>query len=164
MHHHHHYYYPSSLNFIIINTIIIKTTIRWSDGMRCCRSAWALFVLLLSTLVCCQPTELIWCFFFCFITFPILLPPPPPGYRNDANQENTGKFRLPLQRVELCERVKVVVFTLRLVLHCGPAPSSLFLSFHFSFSFIIFVLTLENKTDFVGNRTNSNHRVQVSTI
>ena len=33
-----------------------------------------LFVLLLSTLVCCQPTELIWV--FCFINFPILHPPP----------------------------------------------------------------------------------------
>ena len=27
------------------------------------RPAWALFVLLLSTLLCCQPTELILCFF-----------------------------------------------------------------------------------------------------
>ena len=31
--------------------------------------AWALFVLLLSTLVCCQPTKLIGAFFFCFIHF-----------------------------------------------------------------------------------------------
>ena len=37
--------------------------------------AWALFVLLLSTLVCCQSTELIWGFLF--HKFPILLPPPP---------------------------------------------------------------------------------------
>ena len=37
--------------------------------------AWALFVLLFSTLVCCQPTELIWGF-FCFMNFPILPPPP----------------------------------------------------------------------------------------
>ena len=32
----------------------------------------ALFVLLLSTLVCCQPTELIWA--FCFINFPLIPP------------------------------------------------------------------------------------------
>ena len=36
-----------------------------------------LFVLLLSTLVCYQPIELI-LGFFCFINFPILLSPPPP--------------------------------------------------------------------------------------
>ena len=42
-------------------------------AMRCCRRlAWALFVLF-STLVCCQPTELFFCFFFP-INFPILLP------------------------------------------------------------------------------------------
>ena len=47
----------------------------WSDGMRCCRSlAWALFVFLLSIVVCFQPTELIWAFFL----FHKLLPPPPP--------------------------------------------------------------------------------------
>ena len=38
-------------------------TVRWSDGMRK-QLAWALFVLLLSTLVCCLPTELIWAFLF----------------------------------------------------------------------------------------------------
>ena len=45
--------------------------------MRCCRCdrPGLLFVLLLSTLMCCQPTELIWAF-FCFINFPIILPPP----------------------------------------------------------------------------------------
>ena len=38
---------------------------------------WALFVLL-TTLVCCQPTKLIWAFFFLkFFQFP---PPPPPNY------------------------------------------------------------------------------------
>ena len=37
-----------------------KNPLCWSDGMQYCRSeAWALFVLLLSTLVCFQPTELI---------------------------------------------------------------------------------------------------------
>ena len=41
--------------------------IRWSDEMRTVlqkRPAWALFVLLFSSLVCCQPTELIWDFLF----------------------------------------------------------------------------------------------------
>ena len=37
-----------------------------------------LFVLLLSSLVCCQPTDLIRALFFCFINYPILLPPPLP--------------------------------------------------------------------------------------
>ena len=40
------------------------------DGMRRCRSDWP--VLLLATLVCCQPTELI-LGFFCFINFPIIV-------------------------------------------------------------------------------------------
>ena len=50
------------------------------------RLAWALFVLLLSTLVCCQPTELIWAF-FCFINFPIL--PPPPSLRVTSQRTNS---------------------------------------------------------------------------
>ena len=40
------------------------------------RLAWALFVLLLSTFVCCQPTELI-VGFFVFINFQFYPPPPP---------------------------------------------------------------------------------------
>ena len=43
------------------------------SGIRCCRSDWPGLCLFLSTLVCCQPTEL---FFFCFMHFPILPPPP----------------------------------------------------------------------------------------
>ena len=39
------------------------------------RLVWALFVLLISTLMCCQPTELIWGFLF--HTFSIFPPPPP---------------------------------------------------------------------------------------
>ena len=35
----------------------------WWDAVLQKRLAWALFVLLLSTLVCCQRTELIWAFF-----------------------------------------------------------------------------------------------------
>ena len=38
--------------------------------------AWALFVLFLSTLVCCQPIELIWVFFL-FHKFSNFTPPPP---------------------------------------------------------------------------------------
>ena len=34
-----------------------------SNRMWCWRRAWALFVLLLLTLMCCQPTELNWAFF-----------------------------------------------------------------------------------------------------
>ena len=40
------------------------------------RQAWVLLALLLSSLVCCQPIELILGFCFCFINFPILPPPP----------------------------------------------------------------------------------------
>ena len=46
------------------------------------RLAWALFVLLLSTLVCCQPTELILGFIFCCINFQFYSPPPPADNRN----------------------------------------------------------------------------------
>mgnify|MGYP003571741546 CR=1 FL=1 len=47
--------------------------------------AWAWFVLLLSTLVCCQPTELIWVsFFIYFINFTILPPPPSAWQRLSA--------------------------------------------------------------------------------
>ena len=42
------------------------------------RLAWALFVLLFSTLMCCQPTELIWAFLF--HKFSNFIPPPPPGW------------------------------------------------------------------------------------
>ena len=47
--------------------------------------ACALIVLLLSTPLCCQPTELI-LGFPCFIYFPILLPPPPqkPSHQSEA--------------------------------------------------------------------------------
>ena len=44
----------------------------WWDAVLQKRLAWALFVLLLSTLVCCQPTELILVWFFSNFT-----PPPP---------------------------------------------------------------------------------------
>ena len=45
----------------------------WWEAVLQRRLAW-LFVLLLSTLLCCQPTELIWVFLFHI--FPILPPPP----------------------------------------------------------------------------------------
>ena len=51
--------------------------------MRCCSSDWALFVWLLSTLVCCQPTELI--FFYKFSNFT----PPPSPYRTKI----LGRYR-----------------------------------------------------------------------
>ena len=56
---------------ILLLVFIGSFTLEWWDAVLQKRSAWALFVLLLSTLVCCQP-------FFLFINFPILLPPPPP--------------------------------------------------------------------------------------
>ena len=50
--------------------------IRWSDGMRCYRSDWpAFFVLLLSTQVCCQPT--VYSGFFVSWIIPFYSPPPP---------------------------------------------------------------------------------------
>ena len=47
-------------------------SMEWWDAVLQKRLALALFVLLLLTLVCCKPTELI-LGFFCFINFPILL-------------------------------------------------------------------------------------------
>ena len=61
--------------FCFINFPILRT-LEWWDAVLQKRLASALFVLLLSTFVCCQPTELIW-IFFCFIKFSILLPPSP---------------------------------------------------------------------------------------
>ena len=49
-------------------------TLEWWDAVLQKRLAWSLFVLLLSTLVCCQPTELILCL-FCYINCPIIPPP-----------------------------------------------------------------------------------------
>ena len=43
--------------------------LEWWDAVLQKRLAWALFVLLLSTLVCCQPTELIWASFFFFLFY-----------------------------------------------------------------------------------------------
>ena len=45
--------------------------------MRCCGSDWSgLCLFCCYQPLCCQPTELIWGFFFFFLNFPILLPPP----------------------------------------------------------------------------------------
>ena len=49
----------------------------WSDGMRAAEATGLGFVcFVVSTLMCCQPTELISGFFF-VLNFPFLLPPPP---------------------------------------------------------------------------------------
>ena len=81
--------------------------------MRWCRSnARALFVLLLPTLVCCQPTELI-LGFFCFINCPTPHPTLPPGIRPcQAKGGSGGAFlairwgRKHLQVRELISRLK----------------------------------------------------------
>ena len=49
------------------NQKLILRTLEWWDAALQKRQAWALFVLLLSTLVCCQSTELIWAFFVSYI-------------------------------------------------------------------------------------------------
>ena len=54
--------------------------LEWWDVVLQKRLAWALFVLLLSTLVCCQPTELIWGFLF--RKFSYFTPPPPQAGRH----------------------------------------------------------------------------------
>ena len=61
--------YSFIYSFFLVEIFFIF--VRWSDGMRCCRSDWPEF-LLLSTFVCCQPTELILAYFFFNFT-----PPPP---------------------------------------------------------------------------------------
>ena len=62
--------------FIEISFVLLPPPpLEWWDAVLQKRLAWALFVLLLSTLVCCQPKELIWAFFFfCFLNYLILLP------------------------------------------------------------------------------------------
>ena len=64
--------------------VIFLVYVRWSEGMRCCGSDFVCFVVI-NPCVCCQPTELIWAFFFCFIVFPILLPPPPQADAGDLD-------------------------------------------------------------------------------
>ena len=55
-------FFVSIPHVLSVNSVDLGFFCDW----RCCRSDWpGLFILLLSTLVCCQPTELIWgCFFF----------------------------------------------------------------------------------------------------
>ena len=60
------------------------------------RLAWALFVLLLPILVCCQPTELILGLFFCFICFPIL-PHTTPIFFGDFLHSRPRRLHLPRQ-------------------------------------------------------------------
>ena len=50
-------------SFVFKQKKLYFTTLEWWDVVR---QDWALFVLLLSTLVCCQPTELIWNFSFIY--------------------------------------------------------------------------------------------------
>ena len=63
--------------FLQLLVLFFQTAYLYAGLMGCgaaAEAAWALFVLLLSTLLCCQLTELIWAF---GLNFPILLPPPP---------------------------------------------------------------------------------------
>ena len=63
------------------------------------RLAWALFVLLLSTLVCCQPTELIWaCLFQEFFNF---TPPPSPAGRSALDFDDWPVTISPLAYTDL---------------------------------------------------------------
>ena len=71
------------------------------------RLAWALFVLLLSTLVCCQPTELILGYFVKKKKFQF--PPPPPRKRgklprpcNEMSARTDSRLRL--RRPRPCRR------------------------------------------------------------
>ena len=60
------------VEFQIIQFVIsfVLRTLEWWDAVLQKRLAWALFVLLLSTLVCCQPTELILGFLFHKFPYP----------------------------------------------------------------------------------------------
>ena len=79
-------------------------TLKWWDVVLQKRLAWTLFVLLLSTLMCCQPTELILSLFFCFrnslelicafffssiFRFHPLPPPPPQALLEPSNEPLT---------------------------------------------------------------------------
>ena len=76
--------------FIEISFVLLPPPpLEWWDAVLQKRLAWALFVVFLLTesilgffvslVSLCQPTELIWVF-FCFVIFPILLPPPPSSW------------------------------------------------------------------------------------
>ena len=87
-------------------TLFLKLPLRlsvleWWDVEK--RLAWALFVLLFSTLVCYQPTELILgflllLFLFFFRNFPIL-PPPPPQHARRCNPPWLLRSLRPLWRM-----------------------------------------------------------------
>ena len=66
-------------DYLYVNFIEISFVLPW-DAVLQKRLAWALFVLLLSTLVCCQPTELILGFLL-FHKFSIYPPPPTHTHR-----------------------------------------------------------------------------------
>ena len=70
---------PSCVAFLLFYQFPIKRTLEWWDAVLQKRLALALFVLLLSTLMCCQPTELILGFFFFLLHKFSILPPPPPA-------------------------------------------------------------------------------------
>ena len=59
--------------FCFISYVFLR--LEWWDAVLQKRLAWALFVLLLSTLVCCQSTELIWVILFQKLSN--FTPPPP---------------------------------------------------------------------------------------
>ena len=66
------------------------------------RLAWALFVLLLSTLACCQPNDLMMGFFVSYI---VLLPPPPQAFLTAVMQTSARRFELPLDKMQVVTEV-----------------------------------------------------------
>ena len=66
---------PRVLSSVLFINFPILRTLEWWDVVLQKRLAWALFVLFLSTLVCCQLTELMWVFFL-FHKFSNFTPPP----------------------------------------------------------------------------------------
>ena len=95
--------------------------------MRC----WALFVLLLSTLLCCQPTELIWVF-YCFINFPVL---PPPELRLEPVVSHSSEVPPPMFNESLNFNSRPSYIDLFSVCPPPPLPEFLLLIIFFFFVF-----------------------------
>ena len=74
--------------------------------MRCCKSDWpAFFVLLLSTLVCSQQTELIWVFLYYQVSN--FTPPPPPGQVHESGEgHGSAAYTKVLQQSQIRKKAR----------------------------------------------------------
>ena len=82
---------PKCNNCFWVFFVVRKFSIfEWWNAVLQKRLAWALFVLLLSTLLCCQPTELILGFFLFHIFSSFTFPPPSHSWRHHCGLKDSG--------------------------------------------------------------------------